>query len=354
MNVLEKELGRQRRIKLFFFIATLLMLFMVVLLNRNLFLSFIFASVTYYLLAPIVDWLERKGLSRSLATAVPFVGLAIFVVVGLQLIIPMMADQAQSLKHSFPQYATSVSTFSHKLEIQVSAWLARVYPMDIRETVTPQIAAMTENFLKALPDLLSQSLTVFLLTPFLAYFMLQDGRDFSRMLFSLVPNNLFELSLHLHYQISNQVGGFIRARSIETILVGLVIWIGLSIIQFPYALLLAIFGGLLNVVPYLGPLIGAAPAFMIAFVQMSPAAGGPQAPWLALVIIYALSQILDMVLIVPFVVAKVVNLHPVTVVLAIILGAQFMGVIGMMISIPFVSIMKVSLSAVYDHATGNS
>ena len=73
------------------------MLFMVVLLNRNLFLSFIFASMTYYLLAPIVDWVERKGLSRSLATAVPFVGLAIFVVVGLQLIIPMMADQAQSL-----------------------------------------------------------------------------------------------------------------------------------------------------------------------------------------------------------------------------------------------------------------
>lgn len=354
MNVLEKELGRQRRLKLFFFIATLFSLTMVVVLNRNLFLSFIFASVTYYLLAPIVDWLERKGLSRPMATAMPFVGLAIFVVVGLQIFIPMLAEQAQSLKQSFPQYATSVTAFSHKFEIQFSAWVARVYPMNIRETLTPQIAAMTESFLKSLPDLLSQSLTVFLLTPFLAYFMLQDGRDFSRMLFSLVPNNLFELSLHLHYQISNQVGGFIRARSIETILVGLVIWIGLSAIQFPYALLLAIFGGLLNVVPYLGPLIGAAPAFMIAFVQMSPTAGGPQAPWLALVIIYALSQVLDMVLIVPFVVAKVVNLHPVTVVLAIILGAQFMGVIGMMISIPFVSIMKVSLSAVYNHATGNS
>lgn len=349
MNILQLEIRRQRLVKLFFFLAALISLFLILVFNRNLFLSFLMASVTYFMLAPVVDFLERRGLSRSLATILPFIFLSVVVAVAGSLFFPMMADQIHSLKQSLPQYMTSVASHTHRLEIQASAFMARIYPVDIRETVTPQLAVWSESFLKSIPDFLSQSLTVFLLTPFLAFFMLQDGRDFTRLLMSLVPNNLFELSLHLHHQITNQIGGFIRARLIESILVGLVIWIGLMAVDFPYALLLAIFAGLMNVVPYLGPLIGAAPAFIIAFAQATPE---QPAPWLALVIVYALSQILDTVLIVPFVVAKVVNLHPVLVVLAIILGAQFMGVIGMMISIPIVSILKVTFTAVYRHATG--
>jgi putative permease len=176
--------------------------------------------------------------------------------------------------------------------------------------------------------------------------MLLDGKDYVRRLLSLVPNNLFELALNLSHQISEQMGGFVRARILESFLVGFMIWLGLLILGFPYALILALFAALMNVIPYLGPFIGAVPALVICLANSHP-----DSTLLWIIAIYAIAQILDIVFIIPFVVAKIVDLHPVTVVLAVIVGSQVMGILGMIISIPLFSAFKVSASAIYKHLT---
>ena len=201
--------------------------------------------------------------------------------------------------------------------------------------------------LKNLPAYLSQSLVIFLLSPFLAFFMLLDGRDFVRKILALVPNQFFELALNLNWQVNRQLGGFIRARLLQSILVGLIIWVGLLLIGFPYSLFLAIFAGILNVIPYLGPFLGAVPALVINFSN----SGSGENLLLGLLFIYALAQIVDAVLITPFIVAKIVDLHPVTVILVIIAGAQMMGILGMIISIPIFCTLKVSSQAIYKHLT---
>jgi putative permease len=191
---------------------------------------------------------------------------------------------------------------------------------------------------------------VALLAPFLAYFMLQDGRGVSRTLLSMVPNNLIELALNLHHQINDQMGGFIRARFLEAAIVGLVVWIGLAIIGYPYAPLLAIFAALTNLIPYIGPIIGAVPAVLIALISEEGAMYHSMSISLVIVTsIYFIAQLIDVLFIIPFVVAKIVNLHPVTVILVIIIGAQLMGILGMVISIPVASVLKLTLNAVYNH-----
>lgn len=142
------------------------------------------------------------------------------------------------------------------------------------------------------------------------------------------------------------MGGFIRARLLESIIVSICIWLGLFSLGFPYSLVLAIFAGVMNVIPYLGPVFGALPAVVISFAN-----GGNSSDLLWILAVYGGAQVLDTVVIVPFVVAKIVNLHPVTVVLAVLIGSQFMGILGMIISIPVFSALKVSSIALYRHFT---
>jgi putative permease len=144
--------------------------------------------------------------------------------------------------------------------------------------------------------------------------------------------------------MNQQLGGFIRARFLESALVGGIVWVGLIIINFPYALFLGIVAGITNIIPYIGPIIGAAPAIIIALAaEKTPL-------YLAVVAaIYVLAQVLDMLLVIPLVVAKIVDLHPVMVVVVIIIGGQVMGILGMIISIPVASILKLTFTEFYNH-----
>jgi len=346
MSIAMRAIERERKLKLFFFLGTLGLLFVTILLIKNVFVSLLLAFVIYFTLAPIVDLLERQGFSRQWSTTIPFMLLTLLMVGLVQVFSPILVAQITSLKVEFPRYVDASVRFVTNLESQANTLMAQIYPMDVRGHVQPKILSLVEDFFKNLPDILSQSLTIFFLTPFLAYFMLLDGRDFVRRILNLVPNNFFELALNLSHQVSEQMGGFIRARILESVLIGTVIWVGLLILGFPYALILAVFAGILNVIPYLGPFIGAAPALVICFASPDP---NSTLPWL--IFIYALAQVLDIVLIIPFVVARIVNLHPVTVVLAVIVGSQVMGILGMIISIPLFSALKVSASAIYKHLT---
>ena len=159
-----------------------------------------------------------------------------------------------------------------------------------------------------------------------------------------MPNNVFELALNLNYQINRQMGDFIRARLLEAAIVGFVIWVGLAIIGFPYASILAVFAALTNLIPYVGPFIGAIPALIIGIVN-----NDPTFTLFLVALTYLIAQLIDIIFIIPMVVAKIVNLHPVFVVVVIIIGSQLMGILGMVISIPVASALKLTVTAVYDH-----
>ena len=107
---------------------------------------------------------------------------------------------------------------------------------------------------------------------------------------------------------------------------------------------MAVFAGATNLIPYVGPLIGAVPGLLVAVINQNSSGT------LALVgAIYVIAQAVDMLFIIPLVVAKIVDLHPVTVVIVIIVGSQIMGVLGMIISVPVASIIKLTFTEFYNH-----
>ena len=228
-----KGILRERRVKLFFFLASIFLIFIALVKINNLLVSFMLAFVGYYLLAPGVDYLERRGFPRVFATAIPFFLVIGVALMSVEVLYPMASDQTQSLKMDLPKLQLASNEFLAQLETRISDLSKPVYPIEISGKIQNQLVLLAESFFRDLPYYVSQSVTILFLAPFLAFFMLLNGRDFVRKLLALVPNNIFELTLNLNYQIGFQMGGFIRARIIQSLLVGIFIWVGLLIMGFP-------------------------------------------------------------------------------------------------------------------------
>jgi len=343
-SVSQRTLKRVNRWKLVGVMAVLLLALVVLLAVDNLLVSSLIAFVVSYTLGPAVNFLERHGVARTLSTVV------VFVVVGFVLtmlgfwIAPYMGETVARLKGDTPRFIEGVGHFISELEMRVKAISGPLSNFELTARVESYLTTWTTGIFEALPSYVKTFVTVMLLGPFLAFFMVKDGRLVTHGILGLVPNHLFETALSLLHQINLQVGQFVRARLLESFVVGFITSAGLLIIGFPYAILLGVFAGVTNLVPYLGPILGAIPAFIVA-----TANGYSSLSIAGVAAVYMVAQLIDAGFLIPLLVAKIVDLHPVTVIVVMIAGAQILGVLGMIISIPVASTLKVTVGTIYRH-----
>jgi putative permease len=292
----------------------------------------------------MVNYLERQGIGRTLASSFVFISIGVVLsLLGLWLF-PHFAETVPRLQADMPRLITGVSQFISELESRVQSVSGPLSNFDLEAKVESQLTEWTRGIFTAVPGYVKTFFTVMLLGPFLAFFMVKDGRASLSLILGIVPNELFETALSLLHQINFQIGQFVRARIIESLIVGLVTSAGLILIGFPYAILLGVVAAVTNLIPYIGPLIGALPAFAMALVN-----GNTTLEVFFVATVYIVAQLIDAGILIPMLVAKIVDLHPVTVIIVIIAGAQVMGILGMIISIPVASTLKVTVSTIYRH-----
>lgn len=338
------RLKRLNIIRLLAFISILIISSSLLFLIKNLFISLLLAFVISYLIRPLIIFLKRANINYNTALILIFiVGFVLVTLLGIWGI-PLISHQIKNLQTQWPHYSEGLLNLIETIELQIKNWLGLT--IHLKQTGQNQLLPLGQVILKDLPSVLLQTSSIFLLAPFLAFFMLKDSAKIAKRFMLLVPNSVFEMVLDLKYQINQQLGQFIRARFVEALIVGIVTFIGLSLVSFPFAFLLGVFATFTNLIPYIGPIIGAIPAIIIAVINHYGTLD------ITLVVgVYMVAQFIDAGILVPLLVARIVNLHPVTVVLLIILGGQFMGILGMIISIPVANALKVTIVAVYEHIT---
>jgi putative permease len=339
-----KSLTRERLIKSLAVVGILILCTVVVFKTENILVSFVLGFVIYYLLAPIVNAIERTGVSRRMGVTGLFILITAASGFGIYILLPATAGQLSAFKNELPKFIEGITNLLAIAELKLNSFLFNMYEIDISKSLESTLLIFFRGLFDDLPNIISLSLSVIVLAPFFAFFMLLDGQTATKKLLALIPNNFFELALNLQHRMNIQLGDFIRARLLEAGIVGLFVGIGLAIIGFPYAVLLAVFAGLANLIPYIGPVIGAVPTVLIALVD-----GVPALEFLIVIAVYTTAQLIDIFLIIPLVVAKIVNFHPITVVIVIIIGAQIGGILGMIISIPVACILKLTITTVYSH-----
>lgn len=200
----------------------------------------------------------------------------------------------------------------------------------------------TKSVLVYLPKIIGSLLEWSFIIPLFLFFILKDERTVRFMMMKIVPNNIVEKAYYLYYQFNTKFGDYIFAKFIEAAIVGIVITTGLLLIGYPFAFLLGLIAAVTNILPYIGPILGFLPALVVGLVDQNP-----NTTLGAMILLYLIANIIDLALVFPVLVSKIVNLHPMIVVVSVIIGSQFGGVVGMIVSIPLAAFFKLLFQEFY-------
>ena len=298
------------------------------------------AVVVVYLLNPIVSALERRGVPRAAGAGIVYLLFLCIVALIVSLLVPVVARQVSQMIEHFPDYLADGQAYVRRVAARfgqepnfqldadhVRAWLSAE---DNRQTVTRYLTG-----LRSVTTSLLSGLIIFVIGPVMAFYLLVDLPRLERGMMALVPPSRREEIRGLMDRIGQSVGGFFRGQLLVALFVGVASSIGLWAIGLPFWLLVGIVAGVFNLVPLVGPFIGGALAVVIALISGQPL----KAVWAALVLL-AVQQV-DNHLISPNVMGRTVQLHPVVVMLALLVGASFAGLFGMLVIVPLVAVAKI-------------
>ncbi|MFB6274124.1 MAG: AI-2E family transporter [Salinibacter sp.] len=298
---------------------------------------FLFAGLIAYLLDPLVRRFQRP-MGRTSATLL-VLGLLIVGGIGIGIgVKPVIEQQVAVLRTSVqPEQVWDVVRYLEGRLSALSVWLGGdPVNLGLKQQLIGMLSQeIGSQLFSKVQGVLSIAMNVVVI-PFLAVFLLRDGPQIKRGLIRLVPNRYFEFSLEALHKIDLRLGGYLRGIVVQNSIVsGLAIGT-LWVLNVPGFLLLGLLVGLTNFVPYIGPLIGGS---VVVLVQLA-STGSTHLAGLVLLALLGI-QLLDEALIVPVVCGQAVDLHPLEVLLALWVAAQFFGLLGVVVAIPVASGAKV-------------
>jgi predicted PurR-regulated permease PerM len=174
----------------------------------------------------------------------------------------------------------------------------------------------------------------------ISFYLIAEEQGMKTFLGTLIPEQHREFIVTVVEKIQKKMGLWVLGQGIVSLVMFIITWIGLSLLHVPYALILAVVAGLLEVVPYIGPFIAAVPAVLIALL-VSPALA------LGVLVLYFLLHEFEANILVPKVMEKTVGTSPLAVLLALLIGYKLAGVLGIIMSVPLVGALTVVIHEFY-------
>jgi len=310
---------------------------------EGMFLTGLLSMVFIYLVSPLVVLLERGRMGRLWAVVLTYV--IVFGGIGLLLGFgwPGVVAEVRSLKADLPVYRDKLSGLVTLVVARLD-FIPYFRDFDIGSELMPAVAPYLNTALRQMTMSIVTVLSLLVTVPLFSFFLLADGQQFKKTMYSLVPNRYFEMTMDMMAKINVQLRSFIRGRVIEAFFVGLTIVVGLLLVDLKYAAVLGAFAGVANLVPYVGPIVGMAPGLFIALVELDSTG---EILWVFVLYILIGQVIVDAFILIPILISKVANLHPLVVFLSIIIGGQLQGVLGMIIAVPVVNIFFIVVKEIY-------
>lgn len=295
----------------------------------------VLGAVAAYLLVPLVNALERRGLGRTRATALVLAVLLSVTGVVLALTLPSALDQLQSLQGRWEN--GDLLNLVRNLEASLADKLGFVEPRQLGLVAALQAAirADTGPLIGYVPDALETVGSAFVV-PFVLFALLKDGPTLRKRLLSVVPNRYFEFAMTVVYKADAHLGGYLRGQALIALLVGASTALGLGVLGVDYYLVLGLVTGLANFVPYVGFVVSATLCVAVSIVTTE---GTSQVA--SILILFVVLQTIENVVFQPWITGRNVSMHPVMVLLAILVGGRVAGVMGMALGVPVAAVLKV-------------
>ncbi len=295
-------------------------------------------ALNVLILGPAVRLLVSRRIPRLWAILILYFVLTLFTVFGITRLTQALAEQWVELIDALPGLELSALNKLASFETKFREKFGFELNLGIHSGVSQMGTSFRAWALTHVPSLIGSLASGAFLVPIFSFFVLKDGHVFSNLYQSLIPARFSKRASEVLTKISDALGTFLRAKILEAALFGLMTYLGLRLIGAPYAGIFSVIGALSNIIPYLGPFIGAAPPVLIfgfsdsLFSYFWPA-----------VLIFTIANLIDNFLIFPVFVAKIVNLTPLTLLISVAVGQELYGVMGMLLAVPAASILKIIL-----------
>ncbi len=333
---------RREKIRYYLFFATIFLIIVFGIIFPRLSLPFGLAYIIYAMVKPLKTFLDRQPRNKQIIYSTIILAISVLMTVPLIISVLNMDADIQNISNQLPRIQ-SVLEFKY---YNFRLWVVQHLGIELNSNLVTQLAQFiqkrSETFMMKIPALLSSVMEWIILLPLFLYFFFSESEGLKNKLLVYIPNPLFEKTYVLFNQFNKKFSAYILAKFIEATLVGTTIAIGLAIAGVPYWPLLALFAGITNILPYIGPILGFVPAMLVTFLVQEASD-----QLFIISMVYLIANAIDILVVFPLLVSKIVNLHPILVIVSVIVGSQLGGVVGMIVCIPVTAFVKLLVIEIY-------
>ncbi len=317
-------------------ILLLASLFFLISKIRSVFPLIVFTIAIVYILRPIVNFFESKGASRLQAVIITYLIMILVIAPILFYFSLIIAAQVRELIDSLPRYLRTLMQFAERYRGALERFQIPPAARGLFEEYLEKVKRVGMEIVSRIPRVTMDIFSLILhliLAPLIAFYILKDLRTIKATMSGLIPQKYRLEALEIIHKIDVVLGGFLRGQLLVALAVGILCGIALTILRVDFAIVLGVIAGVLNIIPYFGPIAGGALAAMVALIK---------SPTLAVLVIIAMIiiQLIDGMLLSPNIISRQVNLHPVVVIFSLLIGAALFGIMGMILAIPIAAAGK--------------
>lgn len=305
----------------------------------------IIAGLFFYFLVGIVDYLERRSGKRGVSVAITLTSLLLIITIVFSVLGPLLVEQVTSLVNALPSIARElqVQIFAVRDSLMENEFLSRFVNenddmfTEFTNNITAYLGDIFGNVASSVGRLvgfITSAVITIVVIPFMLIYMLLDGKRLPDSIVKWLPKSYETETRKILNDMHTTVKNYVHAQLLVAFFVGITSLIGLWIVGVDYAILLALFMMVTNIIPYVGPFLGAAPAVVVAFIQ-EPI----MAVWVIIVIIVV--QQIESNVISPLIQGKSLKVHPLTIIIVLLVAGNLAGIIGMLIAVPTYAVAKV-------------
>ena len=312
---------------------------------------FLVAIVLAYMFDPVVDRLERFGLSRTWGVVAVFTVFTVILMTLLLVLVPLLAKQLLKLYQLAPQVLdwlqhTAMPWVQAKLGLSDSFWKFD----KIKAAITENMGQATDIVGIVLSQATASSLVLIgllanlVLIPVVAFYLLRDWNIMMARIRDLLPRSRADQIVSLAKECHDVLGAFVRGQLLVMLALGVIYSAGLMLVGLELGLLIGLMAGLAAIVPYMGFIIGIGAALVAGLFQF----GGDLYPMIGIVVVFMVGQALEGMVLTPLLVGDRIGLHPVAVIFAILAGGELFGFTGVLLALPLAAVIMVLVRHVQD------
>ena len=311
-------------------------------------LPLVISAILYYLIKPLVGFIEKRGVSRTTSIFIVFAIIIALLIWAVASFIPTIQEQLTSFVENLPSYVRSINVEANKfLE---SPWLAN-YQEELEEmlsNVSTKAIDYAEGFSKNAIDwasnfasAIARVTVAIIMSPFILFYFLRDSGKMKEGLLKTLPTRMRRPLSRVLGDINKQLAGYVQGQVTVAIVVGIIFTIFFNIIGLRYAATFGIIAGFLNMIPYLGSFLAMVPVVIMGVVQ------GP-IMLIKVLIAFVIEQTIEGRFVSPLVLGSKLSIHPITIMFILLTSGAMFGVWGVFLGIPIYASIKVVVKEIFE------